>query len=82
MDEKYDMSLICSAIDELNNKGNKKNKLQEIFNDQKITMNTESPIKSNLYSEIPSIVDKMILEAKKYLSFNQDMLVIFIQKED
>jgi len=82
MDEKYDMSLICSAIDELNNKGNKKNKLQEIFNDQKITMNTESPIKSNLYSEIPSIVDKMILEAKKYLSLNQDMPAIFTQKED
>jgi hypothetical protein len=82
MDEKYDMSLICSAIDELNNKGNKKNKLQEIFNDQKITMNTESPIKSNLYSEIPSIVDKMILEAKKYLSLNQDMPAIVTQKED
>jgi len=37
--------------------------LQEIFYDQKITMNTESPIKSYLYSKIPSIVDKMILEA-------------------
>ena len=46
------------------------------------TMNTESPIKSNLYSEIPSIVVKMILEAKKYLSLNQDMPAIVTQKED
>ena len=45
-------------------------------------MNTESPIKSNLYSEIPSIVVKMILEAKKYLSLNQDMPAIVTQKED
>ena len=45
-------------------------------------MNTESSIKSNLYSEIPSIVDKMILEAKKYLSLNQDMPAIVTQKED
>ena len=33
-------------------------------------MNTESPIKSNLNSETPPIVDKMILEAEKYLSLN------------
>ena len=41
---------ILSAIDKLNNKGNKKNKPPEKFNDQKINMNTESPIKSNLNS--------------------------------
>ena len=50
MDEKYNISLILSDIDELNNKGNKKNKPPEKFNDQKINMNTESPIKSNLNS--------------------------------
>ena len=70
MDEKYNISLILSDIDELNNKGNKKNKSQEIFNDQKIIMNIESLIKSNLNSETPPIVDKMILEAEKRLSLN------------
>ena len=30
-------------------------------------------IKSNLSSEIPSIVDKMILEAEKYQNLNQDL---------
>ena len=74
MENNYNILSILSGIDELNNKGNKRNNSKEIFNDQKINVKTETKIKSNLSSEIPPIVEKMILEAKKYLNLNQDLL--------
>jgi len=64
MENKYNILSISRATDELNNKKNKRNKSQIIFNNQKTNIKTETTIKSNLSCEIPPIVDEMILEVE------------------